>query len=594
MATTPASPARNPHWRRRVAILAAVPLSGLSGVAAPAAFAADLAPVPAGQAAYSGHASGTYLHVNALPVVPLAQVDLAEANAATRSEVAGGLQDVTSLLGRPIAKTDVSKNSSATGDAAYLKLVGTPVSIVAPSASTAAPSSSAVNDLGPVDASPLLTASAVHSTTAARWAPNDCVLGADISYGQGRVANAVVVPSANPLIKTEFRTADGVVDSQSRTRLVTQTKADGTKVGTGRGVGLLARSDVVLAPVTVDLGGGTTLKVVVNGTLRLDAVATGIPGAAYVSLKAPPQASPDDVVLLFAPGAVTPSLEVPLSAILNPLAPVLQPLRDQLAALGVLSLSATRSSGPVGPAPAADGTSASASVDFLQLKILSAAAPLGAPPIQVNIGHAEVSAAVPAGGIECPGIKVTKETNKDPVTVGDAFVYTITTTNPYDCRLTNVKLNDKVSSTPASSAITWTIDAAAGSDAKNDVEVTWNDIGPIEPKKGVLRQMMLTLRGAKAEGKLIDDALVTADCAIGSAQDFDQVLAGATVLSSVSLIGQTHLEAPRVVPETPRSFTPPGKLAHTGIGQDGLLGGAGILVLTSLVGSQIVRRRKRA
>jgi hypothetical protein len=64
------------------------------------------------------------------------------------------------------------------------------------------------------------------------------------------------------------------------------------------------------------------------------------------------------------------------------------------------------------------------------------------PPAELYVGHMEVGLAVPAGGVRCPGIGLTKMS--DPVTVrpGDTFNWNLEVSNPNDCVLDEVKVID--------------------------------------------------------------------------------------------------------------------------------------------------------
>ena len=64
----------------------------------------------------------------------------------------------------------------------------------------------------------------------------------------------------------------------------------------------------------------------------------------------------------------------------------------------------------------------------------------------LRIGHMEARAAAPVDGISC-GIPTIKRPDRSELPVGHPFIFIITVTNPYDCKLTNVHVVDDVSAT---------------------------------------------------------------------------------------------------------------------------------------------------
>ena len=70
------------------------------------------------------------------------------------------------------------------------------------------------------------------------------------------------------------------------------------------------------------------------------------------------------------------------------------------------------------------------------------------PPAELHVGHMELGLAVPAGGVRCPGIGLTKTSDPDTVGPGDSFTWNLEVSNPNDCLLDQVKVVDSPSAGP--------------------------------------------------------------------------------------------------------------------------------------------------
>jgi uncharacterized repeat protein (TIGR01451 family) len=194
----------------------------------------------------------------------------------------------------------------------------------------------------------------------------------------------------------------------------------------------------------------------------------------------------------------------------------------------------------------------------------------------------EALAVAPAGGIDCPGLGVGKVTDKDPVQVGETFTYTIAVANPYDCILTNVRVQDDIT---GSAGITFTVGtttppASSVTPIAGGTRVVWNDIGPIPARGNDSVQVQVTVNSATSNGRISDTATVTAACATGGGTGTTNV--------NLNLVGQVTLNAPQVggvavLPELPRTGR-----------NDGLYLGLGLAFLLSLAGVEALRRRSRS
>ncbi|MGH2726551.1 MAG: hypothetical protein ACRDKS_06205, partial [Actinomycetota bacterium] len=350
----------------------------------------------------------------------------------------------------------------------------------------APPNSSDVQDLlGPLSAAPLAYASALHAAAEANWSNSStCVLGKDLSNGLGYAADVQLVDTGAgnedgtldaPLVATDAQPTDpdrSVAWSKSREFLTVQQNAGGDPIGLK--FGLSSQVEMTIAPVTI----GDTLTVEVLGKWVLRATAGGIPGSAHISYT-PDVDSPKAPIVRFIQDNEILG-EITFEMIFGNEGLVIPPIP------GVLELAIGEDPRAIGgdadsqPAVAANGTSASAAVDVVRLKL--ADGQLG----DIRIGHAEVAAQVPSAGIDC-GIPVSKTASPQGVTIGQAFTVSIKVDNPFGCDMTVVKVTDKIttqgsakfqvlSTNPVANQV------PAGSNLDSGT-IVWDNIGPI-PKGG--------------------------------------------------------------------------------------------------------------
>jgi hypothetical protein len=151
------------------------------------------------------------------------------------------------------------------------------------------------------------------------------------------------------------------------------------------------------------------------------------------------------------------------------------------------------------PIVAANGTSAAAAADVVRIIALDGAV------ADIRVGHAEVAAQVPVGGIDC-GVPVTKSARPRGVTVDQNFVVTIKVDNPFGCDMAVVKLTDTITTegdakfqivdtNPNANTVT------SGSNLDSG-QIIWNNIGPIP--KGGSKSVTATIR-AQGGGGIIRD-----------------------------------------------------------------------------------------
>lgn len=519
------------------------------GVLAAALAVAGLAVAPSAggqvafpEAPFSGYATGTVLHADAIEdagsATRLADVEEAFSGAAVNS---AGLTEVVNEVDRVVAPADGNANSYGRGSGLEIGLGVTPADdnqiVLAEKVEAAAPPSTELQtaELGPVPGDPLAYASALRGQAQARWNPATCVLGSDLSSGLGYAADVQLLDQdgapddtdelEEPVIAADAPAPDrAVAQSASRTRFVPQVGEDGSMEGSA--LGLMSETRMTIAPVT--LGGQVTVEFLGEWVLR--AVATGHSGFVH-----------------YGPGEVSPSTPV-LRTIDQATGEVTNIVRAQdllgdeglviaIPELGVelaIGEDPRAIGGDADTAPTETATHAAAAVDVVRIRALDV--PETFSLADLRIGHMEVEAVVPEGGITCP-IPVTKAADRDPVAPGESFTYSITVENPFDCTLTDVAVTDTVS---VRDQAQFEITGASDGGAVAGNQVTWPDIGPIAPGTDKVVTVQMAVPAGSGAGVIVDDVTVTATCGLGSADESTTV--------DVALSGAAHLEAPQVVP----------------------------------------------
>lgn len=561
----------------------------------------------AAQVADDGHrasAVGTVVHAEGIEQPPLSEggsVRVIDADAAFSSAAhdGDGLPDQqTTEFGGTFQPAETADGAAVAGMNAYGRGYGLDVSLgqegqqdgqltlaglseaVAPP-----PSDLVVNEIGPVPADPLAYATTLRGEAEATYFGDGAcpALGADLAYGRGLAADLQLIdtdaaPDAEgeeptletPVLRASADDSDRTVSSSlSHTFLAPQTNAEGDVVGADLAV--LAETRQTIAPVTLFSGTPNEVTIELLGEWVLRAVATGVPGSARVE---------------YGPGEVSP--ETPVLRILQAdSTETLLTTQDlfgeeglSLPALPLLELTVGEDPRAIGggqdtaPEIADDGTRAAAAVDVLRLRVLSDAG-LG-EAVELRLGHMEVIAEAPPGGVSCD-LPISKASDPVEVLPGDTFTHTITVDNPFQCDLTNVRIEDRISATDG---VTWTVDGADPEPASlSDSEVVWEGLGPIAPGEQLSVTITVTVGDDSEAGHFTDEATATARCEGGP------VDANTSVDTAVDLDGSTVLEAPEVGERDPA--VQGGDLAATG--------GGTFVALTGLAafGLAAVMRRRR-
>lgn len=593
--------------RRSRIVLAAAVLAVMALGSIPSSPAS--AQVPFRTADFSGYATGSAIHVDALqlgatgPVV--ANVDEAFSSATVASQGTDGItfgpnaapgtivNEVDNVLQPNLANTELDPELK--GDRSYARGSGIEVGlgnslpiednslILDSKVQGSAPPSTQVlqGQVGPVAASPIAYASLLRGQSVSRWNENECVLGEDISNGLGYAADAQLVNTgaanedgtfSTPVVAADAPNPERAASSTvSRTRLVPQTAADNSKLGPA--FGLMTEARTTIAPTTLFKGTPNEVTIEVLGEWVLKAVATGVGGSAgnWVHY-GPADASPQSAIIRIIQGdAITQLTTQDIFGDTGLVIPV----------PGVAEIAVGEDPRAIGgdadsaPTLAANGTSAAAAVDLVRVTLLEQRDDAGAVTMSaadLRIGHMETRATVPQGGIEC-SLPVTKTTDKEFVAPGDEFTYTIKVVNPFaDCDLTAVLVKDVIaveegilyeitSSTPPASSQTAT-------------SLTWNDIGPIPAKGSKEVQVGIRVLEGSGAGRFTNTATATGLCVQATARGDAQI--------NVEVNGQTVLVAPDVA----------AALAATGMSPIGLAAGAalGLAILSRRALRQVIRK----
>jgi uncharacterized repeat protein (TIGR01451 family) len=148
----------------------------------------------------------------------------------------------------------------------------------------------------------------------------------------------------------------------------------------------------------------------------------------------------------------------------------------------------------------------------------------------------EAATAVPAGGITC-GIGLVKTSDKDIVSAGDPFMWTVSVSNPNDCVLTNLKLVDTITTTAG--IVYSIISTEPKADSTSPTSITWNELGPLEKGQSKDLRIRVQVSPNSTAGRFTDDALATGTCGPAAGE------AGAGV--SVPLSARVSLNLPEVL-----------------------------------------------
>jgi len=452
--------------------------------------------------------------------------------------------------------------------------------------------------LGPTTIPGLAYASALRGTAIANGnesglVPDVCVVGDDLSRGLGLAADAQLIDTGTgsgpggtlntPLVATD-------APQPPNTEAVAQTISHEFLVpnGTPNGFGLASEVREEIAPVSIlanEASGAKTLTIEVAGEWVLRAVAGGEPGTASIHYGKGTVSPQTAIVSVNGNPVITAQqllnsnkgLNVPIDPLIN--ISVGEAPRA-IAKPGTLPVFGSN------PTATANGTTASAAVDVV--RVYSQA--LG---IDVRLGHMEVSASAPVGGVKCP-IPVTKTADPSSINIRstpDTSHITITAHNTYDCDLTNVVLTDHITKKPVADAGDPDFQLTAANPTPDSPAIPTGTIKVADVKwslgtipKGGTKSVTLDLKSATSAGIIEDIATAggkLANCT-GGAQI--GVAVNGLSIANLSLAGSS----------VPVDVLVAGEIPRTGAeAKNTIAAGAGLIGL-ALAGGIAMRRRRRA
>jgi hypothetical protein len=535
----------------------AIPLVAVLALASVAiASAGPVAAQPVSDQAFSASGSGTVLGVNVLRLGNVQTLN-AQVGFAGQSMNSKGLTTaITNELGYVTQPSQSGKSSYARGSGLEIGLL-TPhpanpdpnqIALAGLAQSSAPPiAGPVVKQIGPISLGSVLYASLLRSTTKATSDPTTCAVGKPVAFGQAEVARVDLLntggtgPSGEflaPLVSTSL-TADRNV-AQTRTFSYLMANGDGT-------FGVVSETHQQVLPVNL-LNGAITIELLGEWVLRT--TATGKPGGAKVEY-APVGAGPQTPVVrikLFN----NPPLTLNLQQILGPNG-------IDLSIPGLITLRVGTPPRPIGntaspqpPAPvAANGTSASAAVDVVQLKVLDLP---GLTGLDLRIGHMESSVTAPTGGVTCE-FPVSKTAQPDPVIAGGTITQTITIPSDagafaalFDCDLVGIRAEDVVSVKSGNPSFRITSASKGGTISADGRSVNWANLGTYRPgDPPIVLTMQLAIPANSPAGVLQDTVKVTANLGNCKGGGGGSALVGTAQLNGSVMTGSSTLPGPTVV-----------------------------------------------
>jgi hypothetical protein len=505
-----------------------------------------------------GFASGTILHVHALEMGGSRLVDSevafssAVADADKDGVGAPKLNEMRRLLQGPVSgnKFSYAKGTGLEAGLAQNSPQGPDEDndlILAGKAEQTAPpdnkdpATESIDVAGdPVAYASLVRGQALANSQDSGLIPEVCVLGDDISRGLGYAADAELVDlGSGEAGGDHLEGALAALNDQQNPRSVSQSASKTRLVPTGlpNNFGLQSEVRETIAPVTVlqtrPPGGGSgprLLTIELAGEWFLKATALGKKGGAKVEYGTGSGPNIEDnltsLLRILNPDG-TPLAGINLEDVLGEGGLTIpgDPLVNISIAEGPRKLTAPGAfpDPDSSPEAAANGTKAVGAVDVIRVRLI---APDETTQVaEIRVGHMEVSAEVPAGGVNCP-IPVVK--TADPKTINispqkpDTSKISIKVINAFDCDLEGVTLTDRIRQREgdpdfkinASDPKPKSPNLPTGTTSTADV--VW-ELGTI--KKGDSRTVTLDLQSATKGGIIRDIAEATGKLANCNGED---------------------------------------------------------------------------
>ena len=507
--------------------------------------------------AFSGYATGSSLHVNALQLAAdgplLADTAAAFSGASVNSQ--GQATSIVNEMGLSVQPAKADRESYGRGagleaglgqslpndpDSNQIILGGlaeagaTPLE-PAEGAPNAVQTAVVTEDVLNQSADPLLYAAVLRGQAQAMWNERSAMamLGNPLGFGLGFADDVQLLNAGEagldgelggPLVSTDTQAASGErTTSQSVSATYLVNNGDGT-------CGLVSESRITIAPVRLNLPpddiAANDITIEVLGEFILRAVATGKPGGGKLSY-APASGGPSVPVLRIIEGAVD-EADVVTNIITTEdlfgteglvLPAELAPLLSIAIGEDARAIAAPTTNPDPDSQPTVTDTEVSAAADVVRIRVLQPDVPeAGLNALDLRLGHMEAKATVPAGGINCE-IPVSKTVSPALATAGDQLTFTISIPSsadvltPFPCDLSSIRVVDTTSvksGNPRFRVVSGTGPTGQAGTVDGDV-VTFADIGSYTPGQPPLQvQVVIELLTDSGAGELQDIADVTA------------------------------------------------------------------------------------
>ncbi|HVF14036.1 MAG TPA: hypothetical protein VM942_05510 [Acidimicrobiales bacterium] len=547
-------------------------VAGAMLATSPVRVAAQLSTQP-----FAAYGNASTLQVNAVQALlggpPLANVNAALSAGVVNSTGLNAL--VQNQFGNAVGPPQPGKNAYGRGSGLELgisPLTGEQNALILSGVAqaNAPPPSPLVTEEIEIAVPGVLTASTLRGQAQATYDPLFCPVGRPLTYGLGYAENLQLLPGSIGGLVGTSATGDSV--SQTRTVTYLVPNGDGT-------YGVRAESEAIIAPVSV---AGTGITIEIAGPVGFRVTATGKPDSQILPgfPRNGVEYTDTPVITVRLMGVPLPGTPVTLQDILGP-----NGLEIDIPLLASVAIGAPPEglSGTGEPSVAADGTSASASLDIVRLKLLPLVGLL-----DTSIGHFEGAVSAPAGGVRC-NLPVSKIATPDPVQVGQEVVFTISIPSDpglfnalFACDLVNIRAVDTVE--VASGNVGFTILGADRGGVIGPANVvTFPDLGSYalgDPPIQV--NIRVRIDSASGDPAILRDR-VKVDALLGNCRGRaagDDLVIGSGLIEGSAITGEFVLIGPTIAG---------GRLAATG-GTSAPLVVGGALVLGGL---GLVRLRRR-
>ncbi len=450
--------------------------------------------------AFAAYATGTVFHTDPelTGTKVAATVDMATADAVYAGQPVSAFADE---LGRSLV-TDLPAGS---GQAQARAVKVDPPDAVGdvdtgePAEAKAPPTGQPVVHESTANLTPLVRADALRSEAAARAVSTGCVIGNDLARGVADADDTDVAdtnPSGSSTKPLLSLSADdpprAVSQSVSHTRLVPIPGRPGR-------FGAMAEVRQTIAPITFGLPGtDEKFTIEVAGEWVMRAVADGTTGS--VTFGSEKRNDNDRPALRLIHGK-----QVVDETGLRDLGGREGIFVDGQP-VGDIRIGGDRRAvgGPPTSTAIETGTLVSAAADAVVVRLFE-------PYAELRVGHMEVGLVVPPGGVQCPGITVTKTSEPRSVRPGVQFSWNIDVSNPNDCDLDKVQVID----TPASTAaVAWKpVSSLPRATQSPDGSLVFDAFGPLGTGQTKTLELNAEVEPGSAPGTITNRAVATGACA---------------------------------------------------------------------------------